>query len=105
MAAQEKDHNKQISLTVPLEVAHRVMFLRRAGKGDELGKQLLPHLEQMLARMEDKYRIPENAWKEQRPCSACGGLMVRRKVNKNGGQFHFLGCVSYPQCKHTESLK
>ncbi|MFD2614582.1 topoisomerase DNA-binding C4 zinc finger domain-containing protein [Paenibacillus gansuensis] len=38
--------------------------------------------------------------REPEKCSRCGGLLVLRKSAKGS----FLGCSSFPQCRHTKAI-
>lgn len=98
-----KMERKQVSITLPYQVAKRLSFLRQAGAAEPINEAMNAFVESQIAEIEKKLRIPPDAWKQHRVCTKCDGIMVLRTSTKQDGK-SFWGCLSYPQCTHTMSV-
>lgn len=104
MTTPYSPEKKQVSLTVPYELAKRLSFLRQAGAGEAINEAITDFIGSQIVELEKKMRIPDGAWKEPRVCVKCDGMMVLRTPSKPNGK-PFWGCLSYPKCTHTASAQ
>lgn len=99
---QKKIFDKvKFSTEIPKVFKMRLSHIKRiAGAdfniGDEVSKIIYP----LILKMEKKYNIDKDDWKNKKYCPECDGLLVIRKSKDR----EFYGCTNYPKCKHTEKL-
>lgn len=91
---------KKVSFTIsiPPNLHNRIKALKVAvkplNKKISFSSEIMPMLYDMVAEL-------ENTYIKTKKCPECNSDLKLR-FGKNGD---FLGCSSYPKCKHTEQIK
>jgi hypothetical protein len=92
--------NKVYGFSFNENLVHRLKFVRdHAKKKDciDINKTLEQEVLNLVMRLEKKYQLNPNSWKNQNRCPKCSSLLLERK----GVNGMFMGCSNFPNCKFT----
>ena len=101
MTMNKKQKRKSYSITLPVNLVNRLLFLKRLKKGDvDMGKEATGFFYKLVDNLEKSNGIHRDSWKEHKKCPSCDSYLIIKK----GKRGDFYGCYNYPECKWTESI-
>lgn len=99
--SSKKPVRKSYSLSLPINLVNRLLFLKRLKKGEvDMGRSASGFFYKLVEELEKKHRISQDTWKKHRKCPRCDSYLIVKK----GKRGEFYGCYNYPECKWTESI-
>jgi hypothetical protein len=98
---------KSVQVTLPFDVAQRLVFLRNfKHKIPDMNQAIVDSLMVTIISLENQVRVNPHDWKNSKPCPKCAsGLLFKKKSSQSNGSRPFYGCSRYPECRHTESVR
>jgi len=97
--------NKNITVTLPKDVAERLLLLRKLGCRSELFTAIQNHLEAIVSMYETHSNVNQHSWKTAKVCPECKNGVLLEKARKGDVKPSFISCSTFPTCRHSESLK
>jgi phosphopantothenoylcysteine synthetase/decarboxylase len=97
--------NKQVSITLSKPLSERLAFVRKITKNQsDLQQQISNAIEAVVAVNEQRANVQKDDWQSAKTCPSCSYGVLRLRRPRDTSKQPFMGCSSYPKCRHTEEI-